>query len=148
VRVKFPRRRRRTPRPPASFRPRTTPRSFAHRTLLRAKVQIGFRRVRGDYAAGRLAGKERILNQKNGRPSGRPKVAQRALPYDESLLGLAEQSPLKYTIGNLSPFFELRQGGIVSTPQRTPYILGIDLGSSSIGWALVHLSPLGKPDAR
>src|SRR5207248_1020696 len=98
-------------------------------------------------AAGRLAGKERILNQKNGRPSGRPKVAQRALPYDESLLGLAEQSPLKYTIGNLSPFFELRQGGIVSTPQRTPYILGIDLGSSSIGWALVHLSPLGKPDA-
>ena len=40
---------------------------------------------------------------KKGRPAGRPKVAQRALPYDESLLGLAEQSPLKYTIGNLYP---------------------------------------------
>lgn len=31
--------------------------------------------------------------------------------------------------------------------QSVPYTLGIDLGSSSIGWALVHLDSSGKPAA-
>ncbi|MBI3668224.1 MAG: hypothetical protein HY237_00345 [Acidobacteria bacterium] len=67
------------------------------------------------------------------------------MPYDESLLELARQSPLKYTVDTLFRGKSLVKGGKMAGGAKVPYVLGIDLGSASLGWAVVELNRENEP---